>query len=138
MAQNCFHFELLLLVVLLRCATWCVQLRLFFDTPLLNVHFYYRPQRSCGKLIFLHLCVILFKGGGGISVPACTTAHMTRGDGGLCLGGSLSRGCLSRESLSRESLSMGDLSLGAGVSLSREISVWGVAVHGGEGLCPWG
>ena len=70
---------------------------------------------------------------------------MTRGDGGFCLGGSLSRGCLSRESLSRESLSMGDLSLGAGGSLSRESLSGGslsmgvrVSVHGGEGLCPGG
>ena len=33
----------------------------------------YRPQRSCGKVRFL----ILFTG--GISVPACTTGHMTTG-----------------------------------------------------------
>ena len=26
--------------------------------------FYYRPQRSCGKVMFLHLSVILFGGGG--------------------------------------------------------------------------
>ena len=45
--------------------------------------------------MFLHLSVILFTVG-GVSVPACTTGHMTRGvsvqGGGLCLGGSLSRG----------------------------------------------
>ena len=29
----------------------------------LSVHFY-RPQRSCGKVMFLHLSVILFTGGG--------------------------------------------------------------------------
>ena len=29
--------------------------------------FYYRPQRSCGKVMFLHVPVILF--GGGLSAP---------------------------------------------------------------------
>ena len=33
--------------------------------------------------MFLHVSVILFTG--GVSVPACTTGHMTRG--GLCAGG---------------------------------------------------
>ena len=64
--------------------------------------FVYRPQLRCGKVMFLHLCVILFT----VSVPACTTGHMTRGVsvwgvfvwvglgpggslGGLCPGGSL-------------------------------------------------
>ena len=38
--------------------------------------------------------VILFTGGGEVSVPACTTGHMTRGLGGgsLCGGGGLSTG----------------------------------------------
>ena len=27
---------------------------------------HYRPQRSCGKVMFLHLSVILFTGGGGV------------------------------------------------------------------------
>ena len=31
---------------------------------------YYRPQRSCGKVMFLHLSVILFTGGRGCSVHA--------------------------------------------------------------------
>ena len=35
-----------------------------------------RPQRSCGNVMFIHLSVILFMEGGGISVQ-----------GGLCLGG---------------------------------------------------
>ena len=26
---------------------------------------FYRPQHSCGKVLFLHLSVILFTGGGG-------------------------------------------------------------------------
>ena len=90
-------------------------------------------KRSCGKVMFLHLCVILFTG--GVSVLA-----------GLCLGGSLSGGpTLSMGSLcpgvslSRESLTVG--------SPSRGISVWrslskgrlcprGVPVQGG--LCPRG
>ena len=38
--------------------------------------------------MLLHLCVILFKGG-GVSVPACTTGHMT--------GRSLSRGVSVRQ-----------------------------------------
>ena len=36
--------------------------------------------------------------GGGVSVPACTTGHMT--GGGLCPGGSLSGGSLSRGGVS--------------------------------------
>ena len=35
---------------------------------------FYRPQRTCGKVMFLHLCVILFTGG-----------SLSRG--GLCPGG---------------------------------------------------
>ena len=118
---------------------------------------YYRPQQSCGKVMFLHLCVILFTG--VISVPACTTGHMTMR--GLCPGGSLSRRSLSRgvchsvhmggslsqhapqviwpwgesvrgeESLSRRSLSGGslsrDLCLGG---LCLGISVWGSLSRG--------
>ena len=41
----------------------------------------YRPQRSCGKVMFLHLSVILFIAGFSVQ-------------GVLCLGVSLSRGCL--------------------------------------------
>ena len=70
------------------------------------------------KAMFLHLYVILFTG--RVSVPACTTGHMTttglylgrslsRGflfwgflcPDGLCLGGSLFEGSLSGDSLSR-------------------------------------
>ena len=53
--------------------------------------------------MFSQASVILFTEG-GVSVPACTTGHMTRG--GLCPGGSLSGG-----------------------SLSRGVSVWGVSVR---------
>ena len=83
--------------------------------------FVYRPQLRCGKVMFLHLCVILFT----VSVPACTTGHMTKGVSvwgvfvwGLCLGGSWSR-----ESLSR-GISWG--------SLSREVSLWGRSVREGD------
>ena len=83
-------------------------------------------------------------GGGGVSVPACTTGHMTRRvsvwgasvQGGLCPGGggSLSRGrgiyvqgglCLEAGSLS-----------GGGVSVWGGVSVQGVSIQGG--LCPGG
>ena len=74
-----------------------------FGTPG-RFRYFYRPQRSCGKVIFLQACVILFTG--EVSVPASTTGHMTGGSlsggGGfsvqgvsvwesLCPGGSLSR-----------------------------------------------
>ena len=78
----------------------------------------YHPQRSCGKVMFLHLSVILFTG--GMSVPACITGHMTRGS---LSGGSLSRGVFVWGSLSRRGLWPGG-SLSRG-SLSR-------------GLCPGG
>ena len=53
---------------------------------LLKVTFY-RPQQSCDKVMFLHLSVILFTGGGGSL------------SGGLCPGGSLSGRSLSRGGL---------------------------------------
>ena len=37
-----------------------------------HTHFY-RPQRSCGKVMFLHLSVILF--GGGVSAPGHAGIH---------------------------------------------------------------
>ena len=54
----------------------------------------YRPQRSWGKVMFLHASVILFTGGGGIpaciagGIPACLAAGL-RGRGGIpaCLAG---------------------------------------------------
>ena len=52
---------------------------------------FYRPQRSCGKVMFLHLCVIVFTGG------LCPGGSLSGGSlwgfsvqGGLCLWGSLS------------------------------------------------
>ena len=55
---------------------------------------YYRPQRSCGKVMILHLCVILFGGGGSLSqhVPQVTWPGGVSVPGGLYLGGSLSGG----------------------------------------------
>ena len=58
-------------------------------------------QRSCGKVMFLHLSVILFMGGGSLSVPGVSVqgrVSLSRGvsvQGGLCPGrGSLSGGGL--------------------------------------------
>ena len=48
-------------------------------------------KRSLGKVIFLHLCVILFTGGFGF--PACITGHMTKGGSASGGGGSASSGC---------------------------------------------
>ena len=102
----------------------------------------YRPQRSCDKVMFLHLCVILFT---GVSVPACTTGHMTRGvsvqEESLLEGVSLSGGWVSVqgvsvqwESLSRRvSVQRGSL---CGVSVLGSLSE-GSLSRGGS-LCPGG
>ena len=39
----------------------------------------YRPQRNCGKIMFLHLSVILFTGGGGVwqTPPQADTPRQT-------------------------------------------------------------
>ena len=51
-------------------------------------------KRSLGQgNVFTPVCDSVHR---GVSVPACTTGHMTGGQGGLCSGGSLSRGPLSR------------------------------------------
>ena len=74
-----------------------------------NCHFkqliinYYRPEQSCGKVMFLHLCVILFTGfveGGGFcpggslsgrgSLSGGFSVQGVSVQGGLCPGGSLS------------------------------------------------
>ena len=79
-------------------------------------------------------------GGGGVSVPACTTGHMTRRvsvwgasvQGGLCPGGggSLSRG--------RGIYVQGGLCLEAGSLSGGGVSVWGGVSVQGEGLYPGG
>ena len=81
-------------------------------------------KRSCGKVMFLHLSVILFTGRS------------------LSSGGSLSSGCLCQVGVSVKG---GSLSRGVSVcrgSLSGGVSVQGVSVQGGlspEGcLCPGG
>ena len=50
---------------------------------------YYRPQRSCGKVIFLHLFVILFTGGLCPGRGALSGGSLS---GGLCPGGLCPRG----------------------------------------------
>ena len=77
-----------------------------------NCHFkqliinYYRPQQSCGKVMFLHLCVILLTGLGG-----------------FCPGGSPSgRGSLSGEGFSVQGVSVQGVSVQGG-SLSRGVPV---------------
>ena len=77
----------------------------------INIYNIYRPQRSCGKVMFLHTPV--------------------------CPGGSLSRGSLSNGSLSR-GVSVWGVSVQGG-SLSRGVFVQGVSVQGDlclGGLCP--
>ena len=73
----------------------------------------YRPQRSCGKIIFLHLSVILFTG--GVSDPSM---HHRSHDQGISVRSFLSRGSLSRGSLSMGLCPWGSLSM--------------------RGHCPWG
>ena len=128
----------------------------FVHAPLV---FYYRPQRSCGKVMFLHLSV-----SHSVHRGLCLSMHLpvqvVSVQGGLCPGGSLLRGSLSRGSLSgglcpevsvqggfrpegvivhRGSLSRGVSvygggdpvweSLSGGVS-AQGVSVWGVSLQG--------
>ena len=100
-------------------------------------------KRSCGKVMFLHLSVILFTGG-SLS-RGCVCQGGLSPVGGLCLqgvfvgGGFLSRGFLSKGSLSRGGLCPGGgICLGGsfpGGSLSRgRLCLGGVSVEGC--LCP--
>ena len=83
-------------------------------------------KRSCGKVMFLYLSVIIFtwgslSGGGSLSRGVSV-------QGGLCPEGvSVQRGISVEGFLSRGSLSRGSLSRG---SLSKEVSVQGLAVQG--------
>ena len=105
MSHDCFILQ-----------TRCASLHNFLHNFTIQ-YFYHRPQRSCGKVMFLHLSVILFTG--DVSVPACTTGHMT---GGLCQGGSLSRVGVS---LSGGSLCLGEVSVqGGSLSLSVSVPTW--------------
>ena len=109
----------------------------------------YRLQRSCGKVMFSHLCVILFTVGSlsrGVSVwgGLCLRGSLSRGvsvqgisvQGVLCLKGSLCpEGFLSRRVSVQGGSVQGNLCPGG--SLSRGFSVWrGVSVQGG--FCPGG
>ena len=85
-----------------------------------------------GKVMFLHLCVMQFTGG-GVSVPACITGHMTRGSlsGGISVqGGSLSGGSLSKGGLCPGGLCSGGFCPVR--SQSRGVSVQGVSVWWGD------
>ena len=53
--------------------------------PLGSVLIYYRPQQSCGKVMFLNLSVILFTGGGLCPGVSLSGGLSVRG-GGLCQG----------------------------------------------------
>ena len=57
----------------------------------------YRRKRSCGKIMFLHLCVILFTGRGVLTSPSKHATQVTW-PGGVWIqgGGSASRGSGSR------------------------------------------
>ena len=108
-----------------------------------NVEFiYYRPQRSCGKVMFLHLCDSVHEGGGSLSRGVSV-------QGGLCRGVSLSKGVSVQGCLCPGVSVQGDLCPGGlwpGGSLSRGVSVQrgslssgvGVSVQQGRGLCPGG
>ena len=117
----------------------CVKTLLKCYTVLIFIIHYYRRQRSCCKVMFLHLSVILFAVGGGSLCPSMHHAcHMTgRYLSDLCVGGclsrrSLSRGSLSRGFLCRRSLCRGSLCRGSlsKRSLCRGFSVQGVSVQG--------
>ena len=47
----------------------------------------YRPQRSCGKVMFLHLSVILFTGDGSADTPLPPGGHPSSQGDGSCSGG---------------------------------------------------
>ena len=65
--------------------------------------YFYRPQRSCGKVMFSQASVILFTGGGCLCPSMHHRSHDQGGlsPGGLCPGGSVYRGSLSGGFLSR-------------------------------------
>ena len=55
---------------------------------------FYRPQQSCGKVVFSEACVKNSVPREGVFVPACTTGHMTT-EGGLCPEGGYLSGAVS-------------------------------------------
>ena len=87
--------------------------------------FFYRSQRSCRKVMFLHLSVILFTGGSlskGGSLSREVSVRQVSVQRGLCPGGVTIQGVSVGGSLSRGSLSAGARSMG--------VSVWGFSVLG--------
>ena len=91
-----------------------------------NFFYFYRPERSCGKVMFLHVSVILFTGeGASLSQHA---PQVTRPRGSLSSpGGSWSGGLCADGGLCPEE---GGLCLGG--------SVWGGGSLSKGGLCPGG
>ena len=49
-------------------------------TVLIRAQHFYRPQRSCGKVMFSQVCVKNSFHGEGGSIPACTGAYIPRAD----------------------------------------------------------
>ena len=63
------------------------KLSLGVNWPYITPAISYRPQRSCGKVMFLHLFVILFTGVGGLCPEESLTRSLCPGPpGGLCQG----------------------------------------------------
>ena len=90
---------------------------------------YYRTQRSCGKIMFLHLSVIQFRGAESLSRGDLCLGLSVRGRG-VCPGGVSVQRDLCPGGLCPEGL--------CGVSLQGDISVQrGISVQDGH-LCPGG
>ena len=124
--------------------TWCFckpvgfhrQYSIFLHSP--TDSGYYRTQRSCGMVMFLHLGVILFTGGlclcqgqslsrrslsaGGVSVQGVSGLGFSL-SGGLWLRVSLSGGLCPGGSLSRGVAGIGGLCLGVSVQGGLGVSV---------------
>ena len=91
-----------------------------------TLHWFLPPANEIWSKVMFYTCVS-FRSQGGVSVPACITAHMT---GGLCLGvsvwDSLSIG-VSVKGVSVWGVSVWGVSV-QGVSVQTGVSVWGVSV----------
>ena len=91
-----------------------------------GVTYFYRPQRSCDKVMFLHVFVILsqhppqvaWRGGGSLSGGASLSGGSLSAQGGSVQGVSV-QGSLSRGSLSRGVSVQGEGSLCLGVCVQR-------------------
>ena len=67
--------------------TWCILLNtwMLFGCVISiarsnSIEFHYRPQQSCGKVMFLCLSVIPFRGGGSLSKKFYVKADFGQGD----------------------------------------------------------